>query len=42
MPIPSDPATCGVVCYGQGLWIDRTGDTGPFILTNRLDVKAGL
>lgn len=42
MPIPSDPATCGIICYGQGLWVDRIGDTGPFILTNRLDLKAGL
>ncbi len=38
--IPNDPTMCGVTCYAQGLWV--VPDAKRFILTNRLDLHAGI
>lgn len=42
MPIPPDESLCRTICYGQGVWIDKRGPSGPFILTNRLDFVIGI
>lgn len=38
--IPNDPSMCGVICWAQGLWV--IPDAKRFVLTNRLDIQAGL
>jgi hypothetical protein len=39
--IGSSPALCGVVCRGQGFWIDVTGPSKPIVLTNVVEFILG-
>lgn len=32
--IADTPELCGIVCRGQGFWLDFTGDSRPIVLTN--------
>ena len=39
--IPDDPSVCGLVCFGQGLFLDPQGGSAPGVLTNRVDITVG-
>ncbi|MFT5288113.1 MAG: hypothetical protein ACI8PQ_000519 [Planctomycetota bacterium] len=39
--ISADPAICGLLCFGQGVFLDRQGPSGPGVLTNRIDAIVG-
>jgi len=39
--IPDDPSVCGLLCFGQGLFLDPQGASAPGILTNRVDITIG-
>lgn len=39
--IADSPELCGIVCRGQGFWLDFTGDSAPIVLTNVVEFYIG-
>jgi hypothetical protein len=39
--IGDHPALCGIICRGQGFWVDVTGPSRPIVLTNVVEFILG-